>query len=145
VRIPEENLKPSEINVVPLIDVIFSILVFFIVTSLVLTRTESLDVDLPGASSAERQKSPVATISITKDGQVAVNRLPVTMDQLIPAVEQALKDEKISPEARKKPFILISADLAITHGKFVEVSDRLRPLARSYDVTFGVATQPIEN
>lgn len=144
-RIPEENLKPSEINVVPLIDVIFAILVFFIVTSLVLTRTESLDVDLPGASSAERQKSPAATISITKDNQVAVNRVPVTMDQLIPAVEKAIKDEGIPPEDRKKPFILISADLAITHGKFVEVSDRLRQLARSNNVTFGIATEPIDN
>jgi biopolymer transport protein ExbD len=139
-RIPEDNFRPAEINIVPLIDVIFSILVFFIVASLVLTRAESLDVDLPEASNAQQQIQPDVTISITSDNQIAVNKETVPIDQLVTRVEQIL-EENTSPENEGRArLVLISADLAITHGKFVEVTDALRRV-QSFDVTFGIATQ----
>jgi biopolymer transport protein ExbD len=47
---PEDEFEPS---IVPMIDVIFAILTFFIISSLFLTRSESLPVNLPKAASAE--------------------------------------------------------------------------------------------
>ncbi len=134
-RIPEDsmNVRAAEINIVPLIDIIFSILVFFVVASLVLTRSESLDLEPPEASSAQQKRQPDVTISITKDNVIAVNQEPIeTLANLIPAVEQVFAEEG-TPEGGKH-FVLISADQDLTHGRVVQVMDTLSQLP---DVTLG--------
>ncbi|MFS8796324.1 biopolymer transporter ExbD [Synechococcus sp. R65.1] len=124
-RIPEENFRPAEINIVPLIDVIFSILVFFVIASLVLTRSEALDVNLPEASTAEARRQPDVTVSITAEGQIAVNRQKIAnLGALIPAVERILAEKP----AEGRRLVVINADLALSHGKVVEVMDALQRL-----------------
>ncbi len=124
-RIPEENFRPAEINIVPLIDVIFSILVFFVIASLVLTRSEALDVNLPEASTAEARRQPDVTVSITAEGQIAVNRKAIAnLAALIPEVERVLAEKP--SEGRR--LVVINADLALSHGKVVEVMDTLQRL-----------------
>ncbi len=136
----EDDFKPAEINIVPLIDVIFSILVFFIIASLVLTRTESLDVDLPSASNSVAQTRPDVTVSITNDGQIAVNQEIVALADLPAKVESILSEDTTPENENLNRLVLITADLAITHGRFVEVSDALRTIS-TFDITFGIATQ----
>jgi len=46
-RLPDEPEIPTAINIVPMIDVIFAILAFFIMSTLFLTRSEGLSVNLP--------------------------------------------------------------------------------------------------
>ncbi len=124
-RIPEENFRSGEINIVPLIDVIFSILVFFVIASLVLTRSEALDVNLPEASTAEARRQPDVTVSITAEGQIAVNRKAIAnLAALIPEVERVLAEKP--SEGRR--LVVINADLALSHGKVVEVMDTLQRL-----------------
>ncbi|MEN9226473.1 MAG: biopolymer transporter ExbD [Thermostichus sp. HHBFW_bins_43] len=122
-RIPEENFRPAEINIVPLIDVIFSILVFFVIASLVLTRSEALDVNLPDATTAETRLQPDVTVSVTAEGQIAVNQETIAdISGLLPAVERILAEK--SGEGRR--LVVINADLALSHGKVVEVMDTLQ-------------------
>ncbi|MFS8776740.1 biopolymer transporter ExbD [Synechococcus sp. W65.1] len=124
-RIPEENFRPAEINIVPLIDVIFSILVFFVIASLVLTRSEALDVNLPEASTAQARRQPDVTVSITAEGQIAVNRQKIAnLGALIPTVERILAEKP----AEGRRLVVINADLALSHGKVVEVMDALQQL-----------------
>ncbi|ABD00918.1 biopolymer transport protein ExbD [Thermostichus sp. MS-CIW-21] len=124
-RIPEENFRSGEINIVPLIDVIFSILVFFVIASLVLTRSEALDVNLPEASTAEARRQPDVTVSITAEGQIAVNRKAIAnLAALIPEVERVLAEKP----AEGRRLVVINADLALSHGKVVEVMDTLQRL-----------------
>ncbi|MFS8821764.1 ExbD/TolR family protein [Synechococcus sp. W60.2] len=124
-RIPEENFRSGEINIVPLIDVIFSILVFFVIASLVLTRSEALDVNLPEASTAEARRQPDVTVSITAEGQIAVNRKAIAnLAALIPEVERVLAEKP----AEGRRLVVINADLALSHGKVVEVMDTLQQL-----------------
>jgi len=124
-RIPEENFRAGEINIVPLIDVIFSILVFFVIASLVLTRSEALDVNLPEASTAEARRQPDVTVSITAEGQIAVNRKAIAnLAALIPEVERVLAEKP----AEGRRLVVINADLALSHGKVVEVMDTLQRL-----------------
>jgi biopolymer transport protein ExbD len=124
-RIPEENFRPAEINIVPLIDVIFSILVFFVIASLVLTRSEALDVNLPEASTAQARRQPDVTVSITAKGQIAVNRQKIAhLGALIPTVERILAEKP----AEGRRLVVINADLALSHGKVVEVMDALQQL-----------------
>lgn len=122
-RIPEENFRAGEINIVPLIDVIFSILVFFVIASLVLTRSEALDVNLPDATTAEVRLQPDVTVSVTAEGQIAVNQEKIAdISALIPAVERILAEKP----AQGRRLVVINADLALSHGKVVEVMDTLQ-------------------
>ncbi|MDY7023380.1 MAG: biopolymer transporter ExbD, partial [Cyanobacteriota bacterium] len=72
--IDDELDKPAEINIVPMIDVIFSILAFFIISTLFLTRSEGLPVNLPKASTSQQQKTEQITVTIDSEGKVALNR-----------------------------------------------------------------------
>jgi len=68
-HLPEEPDLPPRINILPMIDVIFAILVFFIFSSLYLTRSEGLPVNLPRATTAEVQKTKQITVSRDKSAQ----------------------------------------------------------------------------
>lgn len=76
---PEEGF---EINLVPMIDVIFSILAFFIISSLFLTRSQGLPVDLPSAQTAEPEQTVQMNITIEADGKMFLDRQPIQLDEL---------------------------------------------------------------
>ncbi|MEN9205773.1 MAG: biopolymer transporter ExbD [Thermostichales cyanobacterium SZTDM-1c_bins_54] len=132
-RIPEETSRPGEINIVPLIDIVFSIMVVFIVASLSLTRSQALDVELPDASTAQQKLDPAVTVSVTRSGEVAVNREVIPINQLTARVTQLLADRP--PRER---LVVINADLNLTHGRVVQVMDALQGIP---NVSLAIAAQ----
>jgi len=66
--VPEEPEEECELNIIPMIDVIFAILTFFIISSLFLTRSESLPVNLPKADSSEVQERTRITVTVEASG-----------------------------------------------------------------------------
>lgn len=118
-RLPDEPDLPLQINVTSLIDVVFCILTFFIVSSLSLTRSEGLPVNLPQASTAQPQKVSQINVSITTDGTIALDRQLIDLEQL----ESALR-QKIEPNTES--LVVLNADKAVDHGRVVAVMDRLR-------------------
>jgi biopolymer transport protein ExbD len=118
-RIPDEPDLQGEINIIPMIDVIFSILAFFIISSLYLTRSEGLPVNLPSAQTAEVKQTSQINITVEQDGDIFLDRQPIGLDSLIQSV-----DAKI-PE-NETVLVVINADEAVSHGIVVQVMDRLR-------------------
>ena len=108
-----------EINILPMIDVIFSILAFFIISSLFLTRSQGLPVDLPTAQTAEPEQSVQLNITIEPDGKMFLDRQPIELNQLKDALTQ-----KINPNSES--VVIINADEKVEHGTVVKVMDRLR-------------------
>jgi len=108
-----------EINILPMIDVIFSILAFFIISSLFLTRSQGLPVDLPSAQTAEPKQSVQLNITIEPDGKLFLDRQPIELDNLKGALT-----EKINPDTDS--VVVINADEKVEHGTVVKVMDRLR-------------------
>ncbi|WP_036484435.1 biopolymer transporter ExbD [Myxosarcina sp. GI1] len=108
-----------EINILPMIDVIFSILAFFIISSLFLTRSQGLPVDLPSAQTAEPEQSVQLNITIEADGKMFLDKQPIQLN----ALEGALTD-KIAPDSES--LVIINADEKVEHGTVVKVMDRLR-------------------
>ena len=108
-----------EINILPMIDVIFSILAFFIISSLFLTRSQGLPVDLPTAQTAEPKQSIQLNITIKPDGKMFLDRQPIKLDELKGALTQ-----KIQPNSES--VVVINADKKVEHGTVVKVMDRLR-------------------
>jgi biopolymer transport protein ExbD len=118
-KIPDEPERNLEINLVPMIDVIFSILAFFIISTLFLTRSEGLPVDLPQAETSQQQSETEVTVTIQANGKIALNKEEISLEKLIPEVT------KISQNAQET-LVIVKADKAVTHGDVVNVMDRLR-------------------
>ena len=118
-KIPDEPERNLEINIVPMIDVIFSILAFFIISTLFLTRSEGLPVDLPQAQTSQQQSETELTVTIQANGKIALNQEEIALENLIPEVT------KISQNSQET-IVIVKADKAVTHGDVVNVMDRLR-------------------
>jgi biopolymer transport protein ExbD len=130
-RLPDEPESIPQINIVPLIDVTFAILTFFIVSSLSLSKSEGLPVNLPKASTSQVQDSPAKiTVTIDAQGKFMVDKKLVNLDQIESTVRQVMGS---NPSA----LIVLNADKSVYHGNVVEVMDRLR---RIKGAKLGIAT-----
>lgn len=113
---PEDNF---EINILPMIDVIFSILAFFMISTLFLTKSQGLPVDLPSAQTTEPKQTAQINITIEADGDMFVDRQPIQLDRL-----KGKLTELIEPDSDS--LVIINADEKVEHGTVVKVMDRLR-------------------
>ena len=118
-RLADEPDMPSQINIVPMIDVIFAILTFFIISTLYLTRSEGLSVNLPKAATAETQRTAQINVTVEADGAIALNREAIALFDLEDAVRSLI-------EPNSESLVVINADEAVDHGRVVSVMDRLR-------------------
>jgi len=129
-RLPEDNeIGRHGVNILPMIDVIFAILAFFILSTLYLTKAEGLPVNLPQAVTATPQNQVDVMLTITPEGGLFLGEAAVSLENLINAVEQ------LSPNA--PILVTVRADEATSHGQVVAVMDRLRTVER---VKLGIAT-----
>lgn len=105
----------SEINVVPLVDVILVVLIIFMVTAPMIMKP-SINVNLPKAASGEATTPSKLNITIGSDGKLNLDGQ---------AVEDAQVQAKAQEEAAKNPDIqaIISADKDVPHGRVVSVLD----------------------
>jgi biopolymer transport protein ExbD len=120
-RIPPEPDNAPQINIVPMIDVIFAILTFFIMSTLFLSRTEGLPVNLPKASTAKGQEQTKITITIDNKGDLALNKKAIQLEQLNPQIKQLMG-------GNNQALVIINADEKVEHGQVVNVMDRVRQI-----------------
>lgn len=119
-RLQDEPDIPAQINIVPMIDVIFAILTFFIMSTLFLTRQEGLPVNLPQAKTSQQSQIPRRiTVTVDTDGQVSVNKKPTTVE----ALSQEIRTLKGTDS---ETVVIINADEGVNHGKVVAVMDQVR-------------------
>ncbi len=130
-QLDDELDSPAQINIVPMIDIIFSILAFFIISTLYLTRSEGLPVNLPKAATAETQRTAQINVTVEPNGEIALNRQPLELNQLEEEVGQLI-------EPNSEAIVIINADEKVDHGQVVSVMDRLR---RVKGAKLAIATQ----
>ena len=114
----EDIHTESQINILPMIDIIFAILSFLIVSSLYLTRVDTIPVELPKASSSIREDKKFITITIDKFGNLFINRNKILFEEL----EQSL----FNLINQKSKFVVLNADKNVSHGVVINVLDLLR-------------------
>lgn len=105
-----EAEEQFEINLLPMIDIIFSILAFFIISTLFLTRSQGLPVDLPSAQTVEPKQSVQLNITIKSDGKMFLDRQPIELGKL-----KAVLVEKVDPNSES--VVIINADEKVEHGR----------------------------
>lgn len=105
----------SQINVVPLVDIVLVVLIIFMVTAPMFMKP-TINVNLPKAATGDSSQPSQLNISITADGRLGLNGSPANEEDIrIKAVEQVGKNSEIQA--------VISADKDTPHGKVVTVID----------------------
>ena len=121
------NFRPPreeevDVNLTPLIDVVFLLLIFFMVSTTFIRESE-IELTLPEAS-AEVREDPIDVIEVAIDanGRFFVNGNALINTQLA-TIKQALIDVR---PAEAEPVVIISADAGATHQTVITVMDAAR-------------------
>ncbi|NOZ85203.1 MAG: biopolymer transporter ExbD [Deltaproteobacteria bacterium] len=121
--------QDNEINIAPLIDMVFILLIFFMVTT-TFVRDAKLEIERPGAKSGQQADNRSVRVSIGRRGEIFVDAQPVK-----PWMLQARLREIISRQRIKT--VLVIADKHVETGMLVDVVDQCR-LAGAKDVGIAV-------
>lgn len=119
-RVDEPENAP-QINIVPMIDVIFAILTFFIMSTLFLGRFEGLSVSLPNAKSAKPQKVVRVTVTLDKNGTLHLNKNQLSVEALPNAIRNI-------NQPGQDLVVVLNADGSVTHDRVVAVMDQIRQI-----------------
>lgn len=118
-RLRRREFKKARIEIIPMIDTIFFLLVFFMISTLSMTRYSGLPVNLPKAATGQQTPSESAAVTIKPDGSVAIDKQDVPRAQV---------GEILKSRLAKNPdlLVLINADEKVAHGAVVEIMDAAR-------------------
>lgn len=120
---PEADSEHLEINVSPLIDVVFMLLIFFVVTA-VFSRDPAVDINRPSATTAQRLEKETLLFAITASGRLYHGGAEIPLDKLRSLVERTPKTP-----------LVVRADKQSRTERLIEVIDVARAAgARSVSV-----------
>ena len=106
------------LNVLPLIDVLFLLLIFFMISTTFLSQP-AIKLELPEAEHAETVRQNPLVIHIDPSGRIYLNDEPMQ----IPLLAEALR-RKLADDVEKS--VTFKADSRVSHGRVVEVLDVIK-------------------
>jgi biopolymer transport protein ExbD len=120
-RIKRQPVEKARIELIPMIDTMAFLLVFFMIASLAMTQQLGVPVKLPRAASATEQPSSDRTlvVSVDRHGRLSLNKQTVRWGELEPAVHARL-------QARPGLIVVLNADEGLRHGFVMRVMDALK-------------------
>ena len=116
----EDISNQNKIDILPMIDIIFAILSFLIISSLYLVRVDTIPINLPKAKSSIRQDKKFIIITIDKLGNLFVNKKKILLDDLQINIINLI-DKNLN-------VVVLNADKNVSHGIFINVLDSLRSI-----------------
>jgi biopolymer transport protein ExbD len=120
IDLDNNNNAEPRVEVVPLIDIIFCILTFFLLSGLQMARQQAISVDIPKAKSAESQTRQMMIVSLDKDGQVFLEQ------QQYPQAEALFQAAKSYRASTPNGSIVLYASKQVRYERVMEVLDLLR-------------------
>ena len=124
----EDNIQ---INILPMIDIIFVILSFFIVSSLYLVKLETIPVNLPSAETSNQEKDSLIVVTLNIENNVFIDEKFIDASTLENEIKSKLKTSK-----NKK--VILRADKGLKYGKVISILDVLRKIE---NIKIGVSTE----
>jgi len=122
--------QEGEVNIAPLIDMVFILLIFFMVTT-TFVKDAKLDLERPGARTAQPADNRALRVSVGRRGEIFLDAQPVKAWMLQARLRETLSRQRVKT-------VLGIADRHVETGSLVEVVDQCR-LAGAQDV--GVAVE----
>jgi len=114
----QQEVEESEVNLTPMLDVVFIMLIFFIVTAS-FVKEAGIDITRPPAATAERKERGNILVAITKDNQIWIDRRQVSPQALRANIERLHAE---NPQGS----VVIQADEKSENGLLVRVMDAAR-------------------
>ena len=115
-KVPRTELKKARIEIIPMIDTIFFLLVFFMLTSLSMVQMSAKKVNLPESDTAQSRPLDKTVVSLDKQGNYYVDRVPVSFASILPQLTDKVKDD---PHV----VIVINCDKEQAVSEFLRVMD----------------------
>lgn len=137
-------VEEVQIQIIPLIDVVFCILTFFLLAALQFTRQQAINVDLPKANTgtsagiSSTQQSQILPVTIDAIGQTYVEKQPVRREQLAEILRNYVKQ---NPNG----VLVLNASRTATYNDVIETLDLLRQVGGdrvSLGIIPGSSSQP---
>ena len=131
-HVQSEEKPYDDINITPMLDLSYVLLVIFVIMTT--ATVQGMRVNLPKASPSKSLAKPTTkAISVTQDGRVFLDTIPVTMQEL----EQRLVQQRsITPEFP----VVVRGDGGVQYQSVIDVLDLL---GRLNITTVGLATKPL--
>ena len=107
-----------ELNIAPLVDMVFLLLIFFLVTT-TFSRETGVDVHKPKAKTARALSRESILVAVTKGGTIHINNRKVDLEMLNRIIKDALIDKPGSS-------VIIIADKSSSTGRVIEVMDECK-------------------
>ena len=107
--------------IIPMIDIIFFLLVFFMMSTLYMVEQRTLPVELPQAATSQVDMNKRVAITVLADGRVLVNKEEVSPDLIKPRIQAELARGQMS-------LLSCRADRRTEYGNVVAIMDELKEL-----------------
>jgi len=130
-RRPESRGEEVFINLTPLVDVVFLLLIFFMLSTTFATIRYGIKVNLPTTTTPQERIEENIIISITKDNQLYIGKKWVREKNLVAFLKKQIK--------KKESLVLINADKDVKHGRVVRVMDLAKQAGAG---KLGILTSP---
>jgi biopolymer transport protein ExbD len=131
-RLPHREIKKARIEIVPMIDTMVFLLIFFMMASLAMTPMAGMKVALPKASSGEKSSAARVILTMTAGGDLYLNKRRVTLAEVTPALRERIA---ANPETQ----VIVNADRRLRHGQVIALMDAAK---RARPKVLAVATDP---
>jgi biopolymer transport protein ExbD len=118
-KIPRPQPRKTRIEMIPLVDMFFLVLVFFIYAMLSMAVHRALPVQLPTSSSAELNQKTLLTVTVQEDGSLFLDKVPVSPDNL----QEALR---LKRRHDPKTAVQLFADRRVSYQRLFQVLDRIK-------------------
>ncbi len=118
-RLSTTTQKKARIEIIPMIDTMFFLLVFFMIATLSMTIQHGMPVNLPTADSATDKVPDQISLTLTHEGTLYYNKDRIELSELeirLTSLRQIDSD----------PSVVINADEQVPHGRVIKVMDIIR-------------------
>lgn len=110
--------EDAEIDMTPMLDIVFIMLIFFIVTT-VFVKEAGIEVNKPGASQSIMPKNANIFIAITENGDVWMDKRQIDVDSVRANLERLMAEQP-------SDVLIIQADKNTDHGVVIDVMDQIK-------------------
>ena len=117
-KLLEKPARKIGINLTPLIDVLFILIIFFTVSSTFLEQP-GIELKLPEAESSQSHTAQKVIVYVDKEENVFLNDDPVELENVAEAVEALIS-------AQTDKSVVLHADEEVSHGIIINIMDLLR-------------------